>query len=123
MNLTTLLRSIALPVIALAMVAFAPSASAHVNLASTSPSSGASVSAPRSVSATFTGTIRSGTITVRNAAGRKVSVGTGARDPRNVKRVSTTLNSGLAAGRYTVSWTIKAGDGHSKSGSFSFRIR
>lgn len=71
---------------------------------------------------TFTGQIRSGTLTVKRG-GTTVSTSRGGQDPRNVRRLKVGLRSGLKAGRYTASWTIKAVDGHAQKGSFTFRLK
>jgi methionine-rich copper-binding protein CopC len=99
-------------------------ASAHVSVVARSPGKGKTV--PRSthsVKIRFNETIRSGTLKVyRVSSGRKVSNGTGNRDPRNLKRIVTTLKSGLASGQYIAKWTCKAADGHVQSGSWKFRL-
>ena len=51
------------------------------------------------------------------------SVGKGARDPRNVKRLAVGLKSSLKAGAYKTSWTIVAADGHTQKGSFRFTLK
>ena len=66
--------------------------------------------------------IRSGTLTVKRGS-RTVSSGRGGQDPRNVKRLRVGLKSGLKAGRYKATWTIKAVDGHTQRGTFTFRLR
>jgi copper resistance protein C len=102
----------------------ATSAWAHVYVKSTSPKAGTKVKKSlKTVKVTFTGPIRSGTITVRNAKGKKVSIGTGGRDPRNISRLRVSLKSGLKVGRYTAKWTVVAADGHKKNGSFGFRLK
>jgi methionine-rich copper-binding protein CopC len=98
-------------------------ADAHTEVAATSPSSGKTAStAVRTVSVTFTGQIRSGTIKV-TCAGKTVSKGRGGQDPRNVKRVAVGLRTGLKAGKYVASWTAIAADGHHQKGTFSFRLK
>ena len=100
-----------------------PAADAHTQVASTSPSSsrGASTGV-RVVTVTFTGQIRSGTLTVRRG-GTTVSASRGGQDPRDVRRLRVGLRSGLKPGRYTANWTIKAVDGHTQRGTFAFRLR
>lgn len=96
-------------------------ASAHDEIVATSPAGTAKTSQKR-VAVLFSGPIRSGTLKVFGPRGGKVSIGSGGRDPRNVKRLLTTLRSGLAPGRYTarVSWT--AADGHRQEASFGFQL-
>ena len=72
---------------------------------------------------TFTGAIRSGSIKVTGPGATTVSSGSGGRDPRNVKRLRVPLKSSKRAGSYKASWTMKAADGHTQRGSFTFRLR
>jgi copper resistance protein C len=112
-------------VVALAMLATisVTAAWAHVGVASRSPRPGATVpKSLRTVKITFTGSIRGGTLKVYNAAGTKVSIGTGGRDPRNIRRLVATLKTGLRAGRFTARWTCTAADGHRESGYWRFRL-
>jgi methionine-rich copper-binding protein CopC len=74
------------------------------------------------VSVTFTGRILGGTLKVTGPRGRVVSIGRGGRDPRNASRLTVSLTRSLAAGRYTVSWAMTAGDGHGQRGSYRFRV-
>jgi methionine-rich copper-binding protein CopC len=109
---------------ALLLTVGAVSASAHVTLVSTSPKSNGSVSrAPSSVSMTFSGPLRSGTLKVVDAKGRTVSSGKGGRDPRNIDRLLVSLKHGLKAGRYRVSGSTVSADGHPQTWSWSFRVR
>jgi methionine-rich copper-binding protein CopC len=102
----------------------AGTALAHAELASTSPKTGATLArVPARVTATFTGHLRSGTITVKDSRGRTVSIGTRGRDPANVKRLRVPLKRGLSSDRYTVRWTIVAADGDEQVGSFRFRVQ
>jgi len=102
----------------------AATAFAHTGLTSTYPGKGKTASKRIGwVSATFSGTIRSGTIKVTGPGNRTVSSGSGQRDPRSVKRIRVKLKSGLKAGSYKAAWTMKAPDGHTQRGTFSFRLR
>ena len=104
-------------------LAIAVPALAHTEVKSTSPKRGGTAStAIKSVKVTFEGRIRSGTLTVRKVGGGKVSVGSGRRDPRSVRRLVVGLKSGLAAGRYKANWKMIAADGHEQKGSFRFRL-
>jgi methionine-rich copper-binding protein CopC len=110
---------------ALAAVAIgAPPAGAHVERVATSPKAGTAVPRTvRAVTATFSGQLRSGRIVVRNANRAMVSIGRGGLDPRNARRIRTTLRRGLPAGRYTVSYTVVSADLHEASGGWTFRLR
>ena len=103
-------------------VAAAPAA-AHTEVKSTSPSAGATKGTGlRAVTVTFTQVIQRGTLRVTGPGGT-ASNGSGGRDPRKISRLKVGLKRGLEPGRYTARWTIKAVDGHTQSGSFSFRLR
>jgi methionine-rich copper-binding protein CopC len=110
-------------VAALVAAVAAETASAHVRVVSRSPAAnGTATTSLRTVKIRFSGPLRSGTLKVfRN--GRKVSVGNGGRDPRNIRRLVTTMNRNLSTGWYTAKWTIVAADGHRQSGSWRFRLR
>ncbi len=111
--------------VALALMAIpATTALAHTEVSSTSPKRGGKAKTSiRSVKVTFNQQIRSGSIRVTGPGGKVVSAGKGGRDPRNVKRLVVSLKGGLKAGKYKARWTIKAVDGHTQKGSFSFRLR
>lgn len=103
--------------------ALAATAYAHTEVKSTSPAKGKTASKRiSSVTVTFTGTIRSGTLKVTGPGGKTYSTG-GGRDPRNVKRLKAPLKSSKPAGRYKASWSIKAADGHTQRGSFTFKLK
>jgi methionine-rich copper-binding protein CopC len=99
-------------------------AAAHTEVKSTSPPAGSTKGTGlRAVTVTFTQAIQRGTLRVTKRGGRTASKGTGGRDPRKISRLKVRMKRGLAAGRYTARWTIKAVDGHEQSGSFSFRLK
>jgi methionine-rich copper-binding protein CopC len=100
------------------------SAVAHVTLVSTSPAAKSKLGrAPQSVSLLFSGPIRSGTLKVVGPKGQKVSVGSGARDPRNIDRLLVALRHGLKAGKYTAKGATIAADGHPQTWTFSFTVK
>jgi copper resistance protein C len=101
----------------------APAALAHVELKSTTPKAKSTVSAPSAVRLTFTGPIRSGTVSVKGPGGTTASSGKGGRDPRNINRLLVTLRSGLKAGKYTVKASVVAADGHKETFTFWFKIK
>ncbi len=108
----------------IAAAVLAPSAMAHVTISSASPArDGRVTKSPKTASIRFSGPIRRGTIKVyRLSTGVKVSKGTGGRDPRNIKRLLTSISAKLKTGRYRVVWTITAGDGHKESGRYIFKV-
>lgn len=111
----------ALAAATLAALLLAPVASGHERIASTKPSGSARVGLG-SVTVTFSGPIRSGTLKVFDAGGTKVSKGSGARDPRSVNRLRAALRKALGPGRYTARVKWVGADGHSQSSSFQFRL-
>ena len=116
--------SIALTGAAVTSAVAAATAFAHTEVTSTYPGKGKTVSKRVStVSVTFNQQIRSGSIRVTGPGGSTYSSGSGGRDPRNVKRLRVGLKSSKRTGSYKASWTIKAVDGHTQRGSFSFRVK
>ena len=115
--------STALPAAAATSAVAAATAFAHTEVRSTYPGKGKTVSKRVStVSVTFNQQIRSGTIKVTGPSGT-ISSGKGGRDPRNVKRLRVGLKSSKRAGTYKASWSIKAVDGHTQRGSFTFKVK
>jgi methionine-rich copper-binding protein CopC len=99
-------------------------ASAHTELKSSSPASGAAAKTSITrVTVTFTGALQRGTLRVVGPSGKVVSVSNGGRDPRNVNRLLVGLKGSLKPGSYTASWTIVAADGHQQKGAFRFKLK
>ncbi len=114
----------ALTVAAVSSAVAAATAFAHTEVKSTYPAKGKTASKRiGSVSVTFTGTIRSGSMKVTGPGRTTASSGQGGRDPRSVKRLRVPLKSSLKAGSYRASWTMKAADGHTQRGSFTFKLK
>jgi methionine-rich copper-binding protein CopC len=108
---------------AAASLALAPAALAHVELEKTSPKAHSTVKAPPAVRMTFSGPIRSASLTVTGPGSKTASNGHGGRDPRNVDRALVSLKSGLAAGKYTVKAKVTAADGHNETFTFWFKVK
>ena len=116
--------SLALATAAAVSALTAATAFAHVEFKSSYPAKGRTASKNIStVTVTFTGAIRKGTLKVTGPGGRTYSKGSGGRDPRKISRLRTSMKSGLKAGTYTAKWSITAGDGHAESGSFTFKLK
>ena len=99
-------------------------AGAHTDVKSTSPAKSTTAKTSTSrVTVTFDGMLRRGTLRVTGPNGRTVSIGSGGRDPRNIKRLLVGLKRGLKSGSYRARWTIVAADGHHQRGSFRFRLK
>jgi methionine-rich copper-binding protein CopC len=108
--------------IAIALVGAAPAA-AHVGVKSYSPKRGATVSRSlERVKVTFKGRITDGRLTVRNAAGDKVSRGQGAVVSRK-RAVRARLRGGLRKGSYTASMSVLHADGHVMNRSWTFKLK
>jgi copper resistance protein C len=116
-------RLLAFAAAAAVSLALAPAALAHVELERTSPKAHATVKAPAAVRMTFSGPLRSASLTVTGPGGKTASKGHGGRDPRNIDRALVALRSGLAAGRYTVKASVTAADGHKETFTFWFRVK
>ena len=101
----------------------APPALAHVEFESSTPKAKSTVRSASSVRLTFSGPIRSGTVTVKGPGGSAASRGKGGRDPRNIKRLLVPLKSGLKSGKYTVKANLVAADGHKQTVSFWFKLK
>jgi methionine-rich copper-binding protein CopC len=114
----------AVAVAAVTSAVAAATAFAHTEVRSTYPGKGKTASTRiGTVSVTFTQQIRSGSIKVTGPGGSTYSSGSGGRDPRNVKRLRVGLKSSKRAGTYKASWKIKAVDGHTQRGSFTFKLK
>jgi len=101
----------------------AATAFAHVEYKSSYPAKGKTASTSIStVSVTFTGSIRKGTLKVTGPGGKTYS-GSSGRDPRKISRLRTSMKSGLKAGSYKATWSITAADGHAETGSFTFKLK
>lgn len=116
-------RTIAVLASALALGG-AAAASAHTQVKSTSPASGATARTTLArVTVTFTTEVRSGTLRVVGPGGKVASAGRGGRDPRKTSRLLVGLKRSLKPGSYTAKWSVVAEDGHKQSGSFRFKLR
>lgn len=95
-------------------------ASAHTELASSTPANGAVLAtAPAAVSFTFDEPLLPGvdTISINDADGQNVS--STSVEPRG-NTVSTNWPAGLPAGTYQVAYRIVSGDGHPVTGAITF---
>lgn len=123
MRLPTPTRTV-LTALALASAVGAVPAFAHTSVEKRSPGKGKTVSrSTGSASVTFNKTVRSGTLKVTGPGAKTYSIGKGGRDPRKVSRLLVELNTPLKSGGYKASWTIKAADGHTQRGSWTFKVK
>jgi copper resistance protein C len=97
---------------------------AHVDVEKTSPRRGAAAKTSlSSVSVTFEGPLRRGTLKVTGPGGKVYSIGRGGRDPRKISRLIVEMKRSKPAGRYKARYTLIAADGHDQKGTFRFRLR
>jgi len=106
---------------AAASLALPAGALAHAGIKSRSPKPGSTVSSPKTVSVTFEEAVLDAKLSVKSAAGRTVSNGTGTLVNKKTT-VRVGLRGGLGAGTYRVSARWLADDGHKESKSWSFSV-
>lgn len=117
--------------IALLVLPFAGSASAHADLASSVPAAGATLTrSPATVTAVFDNEselrAEGSSLRVTNAAGAVVDRGDSALDRNDPARKTlvVSLQPNLPDGVYTVEWTaVSDADGETEEGTFSFTVR
>lgn len=101
-------------------------AHAHAFPDNSSPHVGATITtAPRQVKVWFDGEIEPvfSTLKVDNAAGKQISIGKGKVNAKNHALLQTSLPKTVAAGTYTVYWSVIAHDGHHTEGHFNFTLK
>lgn len=96
---------------------------AHARLQSATPANGATVSAPRMVSLTFSERFAApfSSVEVEDGRGRAVSLTRAVSE--DGKTLGGTFAAPLPAGTYRVTWAIAAADGHRMTGNYSFTVR
>jgi len=96
---------------------------AHARLVSATPGNGTTVTAPRTISLTFSERFAApfSTVEVEDSRGRAISL------TKAVSEDGKTLGGSFAAplttGVYRVTWAIAAADGHRMTGAHSFAVR
>lgn len=105
----------------------APGVDAHAQLVKSSPPADALLAVPPrqidlSMSERVATTGESPGVKVLDENGRALATGKATVDPSSQTRITASL-SGISTGTYTVVWTAtSADDGHTLTGSFSFRV-
>ncbi len=98
---------------------------AHAHLVRAVPAAGSTVSAPPTAirlwfsekpERTLT------TVTLTDSVGTAMTVGAPAADTAGPLVIAVPLTGALAPGRYTVTWSTAAADGHPSNGRFTFRV-
>ena len=110
-------------VVSLTATATATAASAHAHMTAATPAAGSTVTAPRSVTLTFSERLvpAFSSLELSNAAGTRSTVTTTVSE--DGKTLIGTLSAPLTTGRYTVHWAIASGDGHRMMGNHVFTVR
>jgi hypothetical protein len=105
------------------MVLSASSALAHARLVSATPGNGSSVTAPRTISLTFSERFAApfSTVEVEDSRGRAISLTKTVSE--DGKTLGGTFAAPLTAGAYRVTWAIAAADGHRMTGTYVFTVR
>ncbi len=96
---------------------------AHAHLDRSTPTAGATVTAPREVTLWFTEALepKFSTIEVRDAKGVAMHTGKATPGADNTAELSVAVKP-LPPGRYTVIWRILSVDTHRTSGEFVFTV-
>ena len=121
MSPRTLSKVAALSAVLATGVTAAP-ALAHAPVLGTSPAKGSTASNVRTVSVRFGEAVLTGLITVKKADGSAVPAKASGL-AAGKKRLRATVSKKLAAGKYPVRWRVKADDGDTQKGTFSFTAR
>src|SRR4051812_37635859 len=95
---------------------------AHAPVLGTSPKKNTTVSTVRTVSVRFGEAVVTGKIGVKRANGSAVAASASGLT-NGKKRLRAAVSKKLAAGKYTVSWRVKADDGDTETGTFGFTVR
>ena len=109
-----------------AFALFAATAQAHSHLKASEPAEGATVAAsPATLKLTFSMPLvaKFSGVTLTDAAGKQVDLGTPATDPADNKILLVPVPAPLAAGEYTVDWHVVAVDTHRMKGTYKFTIK
>ncbi|MBE7184145.1 MAG: copper homeostasis periplasmic binding protein CopC [Methylobacterium mesophilicum] len=116
----TLIRS---TVFALGLFALSDAASAHASIVSASPADRSRGPAPAAVEVNFNETVNLAfsRLALRGPDGAKVAIGAPALVPGG-KGMLAPVEAKLAAGAYTVEWTVLSADGHKLNGKYSFTV-
>ncbi|MGV9009997.1 copper homeostasis periplasmic binding protein CopC [Brevundimonas sp.] len=109
--------------ISVPLIVASSSAYAHARLVSAIPGTGAAVSAPRTISLTFSERFAApfSSVEVEDGRGRVVSLTKTVSE--DGKTLGGTFGAPLTAGAYRVTWAIAAADGHRMTGTYSFTVR
>ncbi len=120
-----MLKRISLTSFALLLTcALAAGVAAHPALKSANPPAGGTAAAPAELRLSFNEGVlpKLSSVEVKNRVGAKVATGRLATDPKDSKQLVVPLQAPLAAGTYTVSWSVVSVDTHRVKGTYSFKV-
>lgn len=114
-----MIRRVLLLAVAASVLALPTVASAHSGVVSRTPAPGSTNTTVKRVSLVFSDRLVTGKLDVYRGS-KKL---TPARSGPDGARVTASFTRKLASGSYTVRWRAVASDGHTQTGSWSFRVR
>ena len=120
------MKRFAVPLLALAVAAFATSVTAHPLPRSASPTPNAVLgSSPTEIRITFSEDLVAAFsgLDLKDSTGKTVALGPAAVDPKDSKVLAAPVKATLGAGTYTVSWHAVGDDTHHVSGHYTFQIK
>ena len=121
MSTRTIRRLTALGAVVATGVVAAP-ALAHAPVLGTFPAKGSTARNVHTVSVRFGEAVVTGKIGVKRANGSAVAASASGLT-NGKKRLRAAFANKLAAGKYTVSWRVRADDGDTETGTFRFTVR
>lgn len=97
---------------------------AHTKLLQQSPAANATVIAPAQVQLDFSAALEPafGSIRLYNAKGEEIPLAKAAVGEQTPKTLTVALPK-LAAGNYTIKWSVVAKDGHRSKNSYTFSVK
>lgn len=107
----------------LSMLLAASPAVAHSNVVSAVPAEQTEVSAPPAIEMTFNEAVNLGfsTLNLIGPDGQDIPLGE-VTSISDGKGMAASVDAELAAGSYTVNWTLLSPDGHKLEGSYTFTV-
>ena len=109
----------------LASTMMTPSVLAHAHLKQQTPAADSLVTAPRTLTLTFSEGIEPGFsgVVVTDAQKQVIKTGTATRDEKNKEQLTVPLDQTLTPGTYQVDWHVVSVDGHKTKGSYHFSVK
>ncbi|HDR2612181.1 TPA: CopC domain-containing protein YobA [Enterobacter ludwigii] len=109
----------------LASCVMSPSVLAHAHLKQQTPAADSLVTAPRTLTLTFSEGIEPGFsgVVVTNAQKQTIRTGAVKRDEKDKTQLNVPLERELTPGTYQVDWHVVSVDGHKTKGSYHFSVK